>query len=427
MLHDSATFDSVVEARIKSGEFDLKHIASQVKLAAGHCPEALAVLADATDDDAAARLCLWQKLRAFYADWHKRLDTKTGLDTMCRVTHWGFKCKGGVVEKYKNKPRWQSLAEVFQDNAGTRQRILYDHHIIHAWLQHPTVDVLSTFSFGNPNVPVRQTSQGGADGGLLGRITGFTSNGNFLESPSFLQPPQNFVWDMARTEVKPPTAKPAPPAPPSEAAAAAHLQRDGSGDAAASGESAPSTSPLPNKPAKRVHDFVICEAGPRTVELRRQRDVQQKRQCTRRGNDAAAPPKDASDTTKPSSSAATESASTTEPLHALQRMDTCDHLSLLLPLSCINLRTLPRVPATAALKHPLLPILRIRFHQAQRECCIAVKSPAAALVHRPRAQVEQQWMETLRRLTTAAIKGLHSFYHRSLPWHRWCRRFRAFT
>ena len=145
ILADPTELEKEVDRRINSGEFDLEQLANDLSRGTPTSTSPTNVQKSASETQPCVRKFLTEQLRLFYQDWEQRLDTLKGLAAMCPVNTWDYSFKHGAIQAWENN-EWKTLAQIFQQDSQTRQRILYYYQIVSEWLLDPRVDVLSSFS-----------------------------------------------------------------------------------------------------------------------------------------------------------------------------------------------------------------------------------------------------------------------------------------
>ena len=101
ILADPNRLNALMTERLESGEFDLKQIGDELRREANCCTSARQLIDDHADIEHAAKAYLRSKLQHFYEDWSQRLDTQMGLQTMCKVTAFGFSYKQQAISVWK--------------------------------------------------------------------------------------------------------------------------------------------------------------------------------------------------------------------------------------------------------------------------------------------------------------------------------------
>ena len=143
-MNDESRFTEHVQGRIDSGEFDLDKIAADC--ARSHAKSECCVPAFLEKCKDEAKDCVMDHIRKQLTDWVERLDVEKGLQAMLSVS-WGFKRlptpEMGVTPYENQVTNWQSLAEAFQIDATTRQRILFYREVAVGWMNDPAVNALA--------------------------------------------------------------------------------------------------------------------------------------------------------------------------------------------------------------------------------------------------------------------------------------------
>ena len=173
LLEDENAFAAHVQARIDCGEFDLNRIAQE--------------FSDAGPVDAAmqtARQRVAEHIRRAHEDWTRRLEVDTGITAMLTVSS-GFKRDSdtGVTTYANQQDNWQSLAEAFQIDAETRQRILFYREVAVEWMNDPAVNALAGMTLEDFRLPTR-----------VAKTRSVVQNYAGAPRPSCPKPPPGFTW-----------------------------------------------------------------------------------------------------------------------------------------------------------------------------------------------------------------------------------------
>eukprot|EP00973_Karenia_brevis_P080886 11221154-Karenia_brevis.AAC.1 len=112
--------------------------------------------------------------------------------------NYGFTNKGSDIEPYKNFAEdWKTLAEVLQQDAETRRRILYYHAVAVTWMSSTSVDALAAAQPGIARFPLRNCRcQSGTEEYISahpanGEICGYEKTGSRERCP---QKPNDLPW-----------------------------------------------------------------------------------------------------------------------------------------------------------------------------------------------------------------------------------------
>jgi hypothetical protein len=188
LLEDDATFTEHVQERIDSGEFDLERLAQDMRHAATDVPAC--DLTTEPERNLQARKEVEAQIRVQHQEWIDRLDVDTGLAAMLQVST-GFKRNAltGVTTYANQNDNWQTLAEAFQIDAATRQRILFYRSVAVDWMTHPDVNALSKATVDDARLPTRVAAE-------RSRVVSYGET----PRPPCPQPPAGFVWGVGIDE-----------------------------------------------------------------------------------------------------------------------------------------------------------------------------------------------------------------------------------
>ena len=204
-LQDPVSIPSLVQARIRSGEYILQEMSC------------------APDQSIPT---LESAVRKEMQDWHQRLDEKSALRAMCEITY-GFKVQkpaladgswvAAVTTHASASARWPCLQQVLQGDDENRVRLQYYWTITRDWFESDAVDVLAHATLDEPCFSKRECEPP-TPMWLQQAVLGTEAQNGFIPRKPFPVPPDGFVWECGFKEA--PVSK-KPPMPATDDAAAA--------------------------------------------------------------------------------------------------------------------------------------------------------------------------------------------------------------